>query len=384
MPLVHSRIEQVEPRLRELLGPRLRPVENRRPDWPDYCLETAPGSRVDVTIDRRRNGVMLLGADSLVNQLACLIGNLDRLQQPAGRAMHVIPIHHADPAKVREAIEAYRSGQRQEAQPPSPRSNSPSPNAPPDGDARYRPSSYPPRRYSPEGVDLVNYELVSTMFQAGAAPASAPAGAAGAPVAQPNAQTPPAELEAAKREERLRDLGTDVQVEILPDLDVIILQGRDRDVQEMSRIIAEIERLSVETQPVIEIVPLVHVSGQSMVGIINQVSADLIGGRQGRVSVTPLFTPNSLLLIGWGEAVKATKELIQKLDQPVAPETQLQVFRLRHAPAMRVQATIHQFFPAGPGLVPRIVVTADARNQFARGPGRAPRHDRSRPPDRKD
>jgi hypothetical protein len=41
----------------------------------------------------------------------------------------------------------------------------------------------------------------------------------------------------------LRRPSADVQVEALPDLDVMILRGRDPDVEELSRIIQEIERL---------------------------------------------------------------------------------------------------------------------------------------------
>ena len=45
----------------------------------------------------------------------------------------------------------------------------------------------------------------------------------------------------------------------------------------------------------------------SMVQIINLVAEDLIGGRQGKIHITPLVKPNALLLIGWGEAVTAIR-----------------------------------------------------------------------------
>ena len=90
------------------------------------------------------------------------------------------------------------------------------------------------------------------------------------------------------RRERLRQFGPDVEIETLPDLDVIILRGRDRDVQELKRLIEEIERLSAETQPVIEIYPLKHVGGEALALITSQVDTELTGGRQGRVTITPL------------------------------------------------------------------------------------------------
>ena len=113
--------------------------------------------------------------------------------------------------------------------------------------------------------------------------------------------------EAGPDQRALREVGGDVEVEILPDLDVIILRGRQRDVDEMSRIIAEIERLSAETVPQIEILPLEHVKDTTMVRIITQVSPDLIGGRQGRATVLPLDKPNALLLIGWEKRSKSSK-----------------------------------------------------------------------------
>jgi len=40
---------------------------------------------------------------------------------------------------------------------------------------------------------------------------------------------------------------------------------------------------------------------------------DLMAGRPGRVSITSLNKPNALLLIGWGDAINAAKELTRKV-----------------------------------------------------------------------
>ncbi|MBN2023819.1 MAG: hypothetical protein JW809_13615 [Pirellulales bacterium] len=336
--MAHGRVEQVETALRELLGARLKPIQPRPADGPDYRFENTAGTHADLTVDRRRNGVMLLGSGKLVGQLAHLIRYLDRPRDAADRAVRVLPIRHADPAKVREAVEKYRS-QRPGELPPN------------ESQSLYRLPRRPGSRYSPEGIDLVNYEMVTAMLQ--------PAPQPGREGAEPPGQTPPDQRE--QPPETLRELAPDVDVQILPDLDVIILQGRRRDVQEMARIIAEIERLSVETQPAIEIVGLAHVASDSMATVIAQVRDDLIGGRQGRVSVTSLIKPNALLLIGWGESVGAIRELIQSLDQPVAPDTQLRVFRLTNAPAGQAVATVQQFFADRGGLGPKVLAVADVR-----------------------
>ncbi|MFH1264516.1 MAG: secretin N-terminal domain-containing protein, partial [Planctomycetota bacterium] len=66
-------------------------------------------------------------------------------------------------------------------------------------------------------------------------------------------------------------------------------------------------------------------------------------------------------LIGWGEALEATKELIAKLDQPVAPETQLRVFPLRQAPAESAASTLEGFFTDQGGMGPQVQVEPDTR-----------------------
>ena len=202
------------------------------------------------------------------------------------------------------------------------------------------------------------------MPESGRSGATPPAGPALPPAgAQPIPTTPrPDERRPAQpARPRLPALDSDLEVETLPDLDAIILRGRPRDVEELRRIIEEIERLSAETQPEIDIVYLNHVSCEALAAIVKQVDPELTGGRQGRASAVALVKPNALLLIGWGEAVKSIKELARKLDQPVAPETQFRVFRLRHAAAAAAQTTMQNLFTKQTGLGPQVKVTADVR-----------------------
>ena len=153
----------------------------------------------------------------------------------------------------------------------------------------------------------------------------------------------------------------DVAVETLPDLDVMILRGRDPDVEELSQIIQEIERLSQLTTPEIEVVYLRNVQGDALNEVIADVLEDLTGPLQGRVTITPLVKPNALLLVGWGEAVEAARKLIRRLDETVEPETQLEVFTLRFASAAQVETLIAEFFASRGGLSPEVTVTSDPR-----------------------
>ena len=351
VPFIRSGAEQVEAKLAGILGNRLEPAAHAGASV--YIFRGADGQHVELAFDRRRNGIMLAGTKTLVAQMASLLHNLDNVSsaaatQSTGRSTRVIPIRRADPSKVRQAVEAYQNDPNAPKRLPAKPLNA-IPHPQPGKQSHLQPSPY--HRFNASGVNQASYEMVSTFLQladnSNAVPQGQPAGN--------NQQT------SEERNQALSELGSDVEVEILPDLDVVILRGRQRDVEEMGRIIAEIERLSAEAEPAVEIIPLEHVSGAAMSTIIQQVSKDLIGGAQGRVSVTPLVKPNALLLIGWGEAMKSIAKLVAELDQPVAPETQFQVFWLKHASAVRARATIGQFFQNRGGLGPQTRLVPDTR-----------------------
>ncbi|MEX2286157.1 MAG: secretin N-terminal domain-containing protein [Planctomycetaceae bacterium] len=279
----------------------------------------------------------------MANQLAALIRALDSPAQQQGQSVLAVPIRRADPVKLKQAIEAYRGGYRsRQTQHKS------------TGEEESRPSM--PAPDGPQSARQTHNDIELVMFQEPAADQPQPA------EPQPEQTQPPGEENRDELQRRLRELGPDVEIETLPDLDVIIIRGRNRDVEEVRRIIQEIERLSAETVPAIEVYMLKHVGGEAVAELVTRIQDDLVGGQQGRVSVTALVKPNALLLIGWGEAVKAMKELLDKLDQPVAPETQLRVFRLRHAPAATASLTVQQFFAQRTGLGPKVHVNSDARS----------------------
>lgn len=175
------------------------------------------------------------------------------------------------------------------------------------------------------------------------------------PVIDPGAQD---EI-TARQNALLRELRDSVQVETLPDLGIIILRGRQKEVDELSRIIQELERLSAEAQPEVRVVELRHTRGEAIQRIVQAVGNDLVNSRQGKVTVTPLVKPNALLLVGWGDAIKAMEDLIARLDQPVAADTQFEIFRLTEADATQVQTAITSFFAGRQGLAPQVQLVGD-------------------------
>ncbi len=318
---------QWEPALGKLFGTRLR--RQGRGDRLGYTVTDKSGAIVNLMIDESRGGVLVVGAEPLMSQTARLLKAQAGSQQKSNVTIRTVSVHKSDPNKIREAVDAYRRGHAT--------------STPAAGSKGVDPNGANPLRG--EGPQLA---------QVGPDLAPPPAGAAAMPEA--------ADGTADQTRERLRELGLDLDIETLPDLDAIILRGSNRDVNEVLRIIEDIERLSAETIPTIEVYPLKNVNGDALAPMLTLIQKDLLLGRPGRVSITALNTPNSLLLVGWGDAINTVKELIEKLDQPVEPQTQLRVFRLRHAPAATATTTVQEFFGKRTGLGPKVLVTADVRS----------------------
>ncbi|MCP4191461.1 MAG: hypothetical protein GY768_12620 [Planctomycetaceae bacterium] len=152
-----------------------------------------------------------------------------------------------------------------------------------------------------------------------------------------------------------------VQIEFVDGLDSIIIRGRKPDVERVMKIIDDIERLSIDTEPLIELIPLKHVNSLSMAELVTELNTQALAARRGSVSITPLVKPNAILLIGREEGVRATADLIERLDQPVAPASQFKIFQLSNSSATDAQLTIETFFSERGGLGPVIQVQADFR-----------------------
>lgn len=155
-----------------------------------------------------------------------------------------------------------------------------------------------------------------------------------------------------------------VQLQMLPELDAVILRGRDRQLTDLAEIIKRLDEASRLSRPEIEVIPLNHVNSESLASLIATSQEKFIGGRQGRVTVSPLGSPNALLLIGWGESMVAMKELILKLDQPSSTDSSFTVIPLKEALAAEVQTQLQNFFRSRPGLGPVIQSASDSRSNL--------------------
>ena len=314
---------QAETRLKTVLRDRL---QKTRSNNPQRLYNLSKQGRVIATLifDERRAGVLVEAQPAVVDQIELLLNILDKAASSQQRHA-IISIENTNRSKLERAIDAYRRGLE-------------------DGKTSPDTNESSAASYSTGGLALTNFVLLDD-------------------------ETATNERQKADDEEsNVADpvtnggLDVDVDVQTLPDLDVIILRGRNQDVQKLREIIEDLERLSRETQPRVHVIQLQHANSDAVTEILEDVSDDLTGRRQGRVSVTSLTKPNAILLIGWGDAVEAMTELIGQLDTPVAANSTFRVYHLKFAPANSVTTTINQFFANRTNLGTRVQAVTDVRS----------------------
>jgi len=323
---------QAQTALKRLLGPRLRELSDHR-----LSFSAGLNRQMTLTFEDGSRSCLLEGPRDLVLQFDTLLVQFDDARDKSvDDVIRFVSLKNVDPDVLNRALLIWKQTSRQQQMPVQPLDRSQGMQGRRDG--KIRPAGF--QQIPGEPAIPIDSQIDSQ--------------------AQPPA-TDTAPQRDQSPEGLLRRPSSDVTVEPLPDLDVLILRGRDPDVEELTRIIREIERLSAETAPEIEVVYLQNVQGEALNELITDVLDDLTGPLQGRVSITPLVKPNALLLIGWGEAVTAAKKLIARLDEAVPARTQMQMYSLKNASASQVQTTVRQFLNNRGGLGPEVNITADAR-----------------------
>lgn len=295
---------------------------------------SANSGRVRLEFDAEYQSCRLHGDRDMVEQFLTLFLWFERLQeQSTGESIRLVPLKNVRPAVLNRAIHLWReSTQTRDVL---------------DGS-----------QSSHEAKQLIQRVTFVQDVPAAADPAAADPAAADPAGADPAAE---AGENTGADDGDLRPPLSGVSVQPFPGLDVLAIQGKDADVEELIRIIREIERLSDETAPEVEIYFLKNVHGTELDRFISTVLNALTEPLQGRVAMTPLAKPNALLLIGWGEAVEAAKKLIAELDQPVDPDNGMKIFPLKNAAVAEVLTPLNQSLQRSGGLAPRVTITPNAR-----------------------
>ena len=324
----------VEEELGRVFAGRITELATSGPQVGRYRLDSASGQSVELSIDRQANQVSLAGGASIVEGMARLVAALDAARPAPGQSTRVVPVRGNADGSVRRLASLVRGA-------------------------------------AGSGGRNVRMPMVAMLFQQPGEEEPGPAAESGEEPIGPLAGAAPGEPPPAVEPgagggeggaEGEASLVGSVQVEILEGLDVVIIRGLQRDVDRVIQIVEQIERLSGETEPAIEVYPLRHVDSAALAELIIPLYEQVFIARQGSVSITALVKPNALLLIGRAESVQRVIELVEKLDRPVAPSAQFQVFRLRHLGSDAAQATVNQFFAARGGLGPRVLAVSDFRS----------------------
>ncbi|MDA7951711.1 MAG: hypothetical protein MPJ24_09515 [Pirellulaceae bacterium] len=150
-----------------------------------------------------------------------------------------------------------------------------------------------------------------------------------------------------------------VRINYFPGLDAIHISGHPRDVAKVRKLIDEIENLSGEIKPEIELYEMKQVDSLSMATLVEEAYTQILQQNQGQVTITPLIKPNALMLIGRSESIATVIELIEKLDTPVDPNTQLQVYQLKYLSAENLKDQVDDFYGDQSQLSPRVVTVID-------------------------
>lgn len=237
--LVNLPVDKMAAVLGDLLGERLKATENAGGPRSQWAFFSSSGRQVELVFDRQQNEITLRGPLGLVEQLRRLIITVDSAQASPERLTRIVRLRRANPGQVMRIIEAYRGPRKGQTPPPA---NNPAPR-PRDTSRLGVPRwAWPlagifPTSNSPKAV----YRCQSPDNRAAPPPSGPALPPTGAPMPPPrpderNPQQPVPP--------RLPAVDSDLEVETLPDLDAIILRGRPRDVEELRRIIEEIERLA--------------------------------------------------------------------------------------------------------------------------------------------
>ncbi|MFN0020536.1 MAG: secretin N-terminal domain-containing protein [Pirellulaceae bacterium] len=296
---------------------------------------------VSLTIDHERDLVTIDMPRTAQDSWRQVLKAIDSPRRAGGIQSELVALNRAEPDKVQKALELIRS------------------------------VTLP--FLAGDGPKQHIGQFVSMIFQPEPA-----AGAAQPAAAQPPAEAPPAGERPAGENAAGGEAGMEgedakigpVRIEYIEGLDIFLIFGKKRDVERVQKIIAQIEAESEKTKPEVEIYMMEHVDDQAMAAMINQIYTPALGARQGNVTVVPLVKPNALLLIGRRTAIDSVTELIKKIDQPVAPNKQLRIFKLKYLSAIDAETKLRMFFTDRPGqgttlrtgLGTRALIIADYRS----------------------
>jgi type II secretion system protein D len=165
------------------------------------------------------------------------------------------------------------------------------------------------------------------------------------------------------------NLRGDVNIQALEDLKLLILKGNAADVKRVEQIIEQLEKVSVGSLPSIHVLTLENVDSEALATLLTSVYEQLAelrqrtsGNNQKTAAFLPVVQPNALLIISSEVERESILELAEKLDQPLLPDLEFEVFPLKSAIASQVVTSLTTFYEERAGLGTTLRTFADVRS----------------------
>jgi len=365
--LIHSpqnvTLDTIELKLQTLFGPRMNQLPQTANDTRRFriAIPRPQGtSSCDLEFNATEFRVKISGSPNLSEQFLRLIEDIDQPSPKVGHERRYISIQNSDPEKIRKLLETYQM-----------KMTNPSGRRGVGNDIRQ--------------VAYLNQDEgggipapLPAMTPSTMVPSTVPSGIPGGGESLNNMGGYPGTGfgfgSDGTQMELIPDLRTDLgmnKIQVLEQIDVVIIDAPGAEVARIMKMIKDLEEISREAEPKLEVVFLKNVQCLSLYGVIQQqaFSQQIFNAKQGRVWIFPLANPNAILVAGWGAALDTMKDVIELLDQPVSTEnSMIRVIRLQSVSAEYVAGMIEQFFgqPFSPYLptdfTPRVRVMSDARS----------------------
>ncbi|MDR0609048.1 MAG: hypothetical protein LBG58_02970, partial [Planctomycetaceae bacterium] len=313
--------ETFERKLIEKLGKRFVPVRNveASTNLSRFRLPVKDGTDVELSVDRQNGIITIIGSAPMVESCRQIVRLLDSQENA-----EFIPIQQFNSGTFRRAAQIInRETQKLPPNAPTLQRNSDQPSA-----AFVTPNTATPNNR------LAQNDTVQNNIAQNAVPINA--GIVGP-----------------------------VQIDIIEGMEQMVIKGPKNDVAVIMEILRQVETMSLEYEPIIELVPMQHADSYRISQMVQQLYLQVYVARKGNITMLPLIKPNTILIIGKQESIDTAKELIAKLDTPVAPETEFQIFHLKNASSDMLQTQITQFYTnrigINQGLETQVNIVSDAR-----------------------
>jgi type II secretion system protein D len=168
--------------------------------------------------------------------------------------------------------------------------------------------------------------------------------------AEPPASTAP-NAQGGEAEADLRKNFRGAGVQTLDDLRSLVIEGPPESVEALSKLIAELDRLSSGAEAAIEVVRLQNADSQSLAEALRNVyeSRETARAQQrrnrGQAAFVPIAQPNAVVIVAPRAEIDEIVAFARKLDQNTTlADRQFRVFRLQRASASIVRDKLLEFF----------------------------------------